>query len=279
MDSVFITGCSTGIGYCVAHGLKSEGYRVIASCRKQQDVERLEEEGFEVIQLDVSNSSSIEAAVAALERLTDKKLYGLFNNAGYGQPGAVEDLSRELLREQFETNVFGLHELTCKIIPWMREQGRGRIIQHSSVLGFIAMQYRGAYNASKYAIEGLTDTLRQELHGSGVYVSLIETGPVTSKFRENALDKFLNKIDYHNSAHSSTYQSVLARLQSEDSGTIFTRPPQAVLQRVSKILQAEKPRPRYYVTIPTYILGFLKRVLPSSWLDWVLIKLSEAENK
>ncbi len=185
--TILITGCSSGIGYRTAVILKERGYRVIASARKPADVTRLSNEGFEVIQLDLADSDSIKNAVSQLIAMTDGKLDGLFNNAAFGQPGAVEDLSRDVLRQQFETNLFGTHELTNLIIPLMREQGKGRIIYNSSVLGFIAMTYRGAYNASKFALEGPVDTLRLELYGTHIYLSLIELGPISSDFRKKCL--------------------------------------------------------------------------------------------
>lgn len=178
--TVFITGCSTGIGYCVAHGLKATGYRVIASARQTRDVERLRQEGLECLQLDLDRSESIQQAVNELADLSGRKVYGLFNNAGFGQPGAVEDLERDVLRAQFETNVFGAIELTNRILPWMREAGEGRIIQNSSLLGYVCLAHRGAYNASKYALEGLYDTLRLELAETNIYPVLIEPGPIES---------------------------------------------------------------------------------------------------
>jgi len=183
---VLITGCSSGIGYCVAHGLHKRGYNVIASARKLNDVENLRNENLQCIQLDLDDSDSIDRAVDEALRLGNGTIYALFNNASFGQPGAVEDLSRDVLRQQFETNFFGTVELTNRILPIMRRQGFGRIIQNSSVLGLITLCYRGAYNASKFALEGLTDTLRQELADTDIHVSLIEPGPVKSRFRANA---------------------------------------------------------------------------------------------
>ena len=188
--TVLITGCSSGIGLTVALGLKQRGYGVVASARKLQDVQRLRDMGLECLQLDLTDSMSIQTVVKKLHHLTDGKIYALFNNGAYGQPGAVEDLSRDVLRAQFETNLFGTAELTNRIIPVMRKQGFGRIIMNSSVLGLVALPYRGAYSASKFALEGLTDTLRLELAGSGISVSLIEPGPITSRFRANSLEVF-----------------------------------------------------------------------------------------
>ncbi len=276
--SILITGCSSGIGYVSAKGLKERGYRVFATARKKVDVARLVAEGFESFELDLSDSRSIEAAFQETLDRTDGTLYALFNNGAYGQPGAVEDLRTEVLREQFEANFFGWHDLTCKVLPVMREQGRGRIIQNSSVLGFVALKYRGAYNASKFAIEGLTDTLRMELAGSGIHVSLIEPGPIETKFRENAYAAFKRNIDTESSAHREVYKAVEARLAHSGSEPPFTLPSEAVLEKVIHALEARRPKARYYVTVPTHAFGLLKRLLPSRLLDYVLIGASGGEH-
>ena len=271
--SILITGCSSGIGECAARVLRDRGYRVFATARRLQDVERLRAEGFEALPLDLADSASIQTAVAAVLDATGGTLYGLFNNGAYGQPGAVEDLRREVLREQFETNLFGAHELTQLVIPVMRRQGHGRIIQNSSVLGFAAMRFRGAYNASKYALEGLTDTLRLELAGSGVYVSLVEPGPIASRFRENAFQMYRKNIDPETSPHRETYRAMEARLQKEGPAVPFTLGPEAVVAKVIHALEARRPRERYYVTFPTYLFGYLKRLLPTRALDALVGKV------
>lgn len=276
---VLITGCSSGIGRHVAGGLRERGYRVFATARRHDDVERLAAEGLESLQLDVANSSSIEHALEVLLERTGGRLYGLFNNAGYGQTGAVEDLYRDVLREQFETNLFGLHELTMRAIPVMRRQGEGRIIHNSSVLGLVALKYRGAYSASKFALEGLTDALRMELRGSGVHVSLIEPGPVSSAFRKNARAAFKRNIDVDSSVHREIYAAVERRLSKEGDAAPFTLGPEAVLKKVVHALESRRPRARYYVTTPTCIFGFLKRVLPAAVLDRILLRVSGAENR
>ena len=178
-QSILITGCSSGIGHAAAHALAARGWRVFATARAEADVERLREEGLEALALDLADSASIEAAVEEVRERTGGRLTALFNNGAYGQPGAVEDLSRAVLREQLETNLLGTHELTTRVLPMMRAQGHGRIVQNSSVLGLAALPYRGAYVCSKFALEGLTDTLRQELTGSGIHISLIQPGPIT----------------------------------------------------------------------------------------------------
>ncbi len=271
--SILITGCSSGIGECAARVLRSRGYRVFATARRARDVERLCAEGFEALPLDLADSASIRTAVAAVLDATGGTLYGLFNNGAYGQPGAVEDLRREVLREQFETNLFGAHELTQLVIPVMRRQGHGRIIQNSSVLGFAAMRFRGAYNASKYALEGLTDTLRLELAGSGVFVSLVEPGPIASRFRDNAYQMYRKNIDPETSPHRETYRAMEARLQKEGPAVPFTLGPEAVVAKVIHAMEARRPRERYYVTVPTYLFGYLKRILPTRALDAIVGKV------
>ena len=272
--SVLITGCSSGIGLCVARGLKARGYRVFATVRQAADVQRLAADGFESLQLDLDDSASIAAAVREVLARTGGTLDALFNNGAYGQPGAVEDLSRDVLRAQFETNLFGWHELTGLVLPVMRRQGHGRIIQHSSIVGLIALRYRGAYNASKYALEGLTDTLRLELRDSNIHVSLIDTGPVTSRFRENSYAAFLRNIDQNNSVHRVQYERVVKRLTTPGAVVPFTLPPEAVLKKVVQALENRRPRPRYNVTFPTYLFVYLKRVLSDRMLDRILSKVS-----
>ena len=270
--TVLITGCSSGIGYCVAHGLKQRGYRVIATARRTESVEQLKGKGFDSLQLDLADSESIQQAFNQVMQLSDGKLYALFNNGAFGLPGAVEDLSRNNLKFQFETNVFGWLELTNLVIPVMRKQGFGRIIQNSSVLGFVAMPFRGAYNASKYAIEGLSDTLRLELKNTGIHISLIEPGPILSQFRANAVKALQQHIDIENSVHREKYIGVLERLNKEGPAAPFTLPPEAVLKRVISALESKKPKPRYYVTFPTYLFAFLKRLLSHRQLDFILAK-------
>lgn len=270
--NVLITGCSSGIGHCVAQGLKSRGYRVIATARRAESVEALRQEGFESLQLDLADSRSIHTAFEEIRRRCDDKIYALFNNGAFGLPGAVEDLSRANLQTQFDTNVFGWLELTNLVIPIMRDQGEGRIIQNSSVLGFVAMPFRGAYNASKFAIEGLSDTLRLELRGSNIFVSLIEPGPILSEFRRNALIAMQENIDIEHSIHRDKYYGILERLKKEGPAAPFTLPPQAVLKRVIHAMESRRPKPRYSVTFPTYLFAFLKRILSHRQLDHILAK-------
>jgi NAD(P)-dependent dehydrogenase (short-subunit alcohol dehydrogenase family) len=268
--TVLITGCSSGIGWVTAELLKARGHQVIASARKPADVERLRQQGFLAVQLDLADSDSIQQAVEAALVLGGGRLDALFNNGAFGQPGAVEDLSRAVLRQQFETNVFGTQELTNQVLRVMRQQGAGRIIYNSSVLGLVALTYRGAYNASKFALEGLADTLRLELHGSGITVSLIEPGPILSRFRQNSLALYQQNIDAAHSVHQAAYEAMEARLAKEEAAVAFTLPAMAVAEKVVHALEAKRPKIRYYVTFPTYLFAFLKRILPASWLDGVL---------
>jgi NAD(P)-dependent dehydrogenase (short-subunit alcohol dehydrogenase family) len=271
--SILITGCSSGIGLCVARGLQDRGYRVFATARSPADVETLAQQGLESLPLDLADPASISAAAKEVLTRCSEQLDAVFHNGAYGQPGAVEDLSRAVLREQFETNVFGAHELNNYLLPVMRRQGHGRIIYNSSVLGFVALRYRGAYNASKYAIEGLADTLRLELRGSGIHVSLIQPGPITSRFRENAFAAYRRNIEPANSVHQSAYQRMEQRLTKAGPAVPFTLPPEAVLKRVIHALESPRPKTHYPVTFPTYLFATLKRILPARLLDRMLYRI------
>lgn len=277
--SILITGCSSGIGLCVAEGLARRGYRVFATARRAEDVEMLAARGLESLQLDVADPESIRCAVEEVLRRSGGNLYALFNNAGYGQPGAVEDLRREVLRAQFETNVFGTVELTNRIIPVMRAQGGGRIIINSSLLGYVALPFRGAYNATKYALEGIADTLRLELRGSGIHVCLVEPGPITSRFRANAHEMFRRHVDAEASFFRETYRAMENRLTKPGPAAPFTLPPEAVLEKVIHALESGRPRIRYPVTFPAYLFAWLKRLLPGRALDGVLGRVGKDENR
>ena len=277
--AVLITGCSSGIGRVAADMLRERGYRTFATARRAEDVERLAADGHESLRLDLTDAQSIDAALDEVLARTSGRLYGLFNNGGFGQPGAVEDLTAEVLRAQFETNVFGWHAVARRVLPVMRAAGEGRIVQNSSVLGLVALRYRGAYNASKFAIEALTDTMRLELHGSGVYACLIEPGPITSRFRANAFEAFKRNIDVGSSPHREVYRAVVKRLADEDQEAPFTLPESAVVAKLLHALESARPKARYHVTVPTHGLAFLKRVLPTRWLDTVLRRISDTETR
>lgn len=277
--TLLISGCSTGIGLVCAIGMQRRGWRVFAGVRRDQDRQTLRDAGVETLLLDVDDSASIDAAVQTVLTATGGRLDALFNNAGYGQPGAVEDLTRTALRAQFETNLFGAHELTCKVLPAMRATGRGRVVFNSSVLGFAALPFRGAYNASKFAMEGLADTLRMELRDAGIHVSLIEPGPIASAFRANAYTHYKSHIDAERSPHRDTYVALERRLTAPDASGGFTLPPEAVLKRLIHALEARRPKPRYYVTFPTYLFGTLRRFLSTRMMDALLLRSTAGERR
>ena len=275
MHTVLVTGCSSGIGYCVAKGLKKRGYNVYATARKKEDVERLTKEGLKCLYLDYADSESVQDLANELMLLVGCDLYAVFHNGAYGQAGAVEDLTRETMEKQFAANVFGWMELNNRLIVMMRQNNRGRIIFNSSVLGFISLPFRGAYNASKYAIEGFADTLRLELKETGIEVSLIEPGPIESQFRKNSLIAMKENVDIEGSVHRDLYQKTVTRLEKEGAVVPFTLPADAVLKKVIHALESPRPKARYYVTFPTYLFGTLKRLLSTKWLDKALSRVGD----
>ena len=273
--TVLITGCSSGIGLCLAHGLRSSGYHVFATARKEEDVTKLKKLGFEAFMLDLASSKSIKAAIYELYKKTDG-LYALINNGAYGQAGALEDISREALEKQFQTNVFGWHELTNLVLPSMKARNKGRVIYISSVLGFVAMPFRGPYVASKFAIEGLVNTLRLELKKTKIKLSLIQPGPIESKFRHNAFLAFKENVDSSKSDYKREYKIMIERLNS-DKNVQFTLAPEAVLRCVLHALESKVPKNHYRVTFPTKLFAFLCRILPSSWMDNILSRVDNGD--
>ena len=271
-STILITGCSSGIGLDAAHTLKKRGWRVFATCRSQADCDRLVSEGLESFTLDYASSDSIRAAVNRVHDLTHGKLDALFNNGAFGIPGRVEDLPRDALRSIFETNFFGQFELINAVIPAMRKNGSGRIVNNSSVLGFAALPFRGAYNATKFAMEGMTDTLRLEMKGSNIKVILIEPGPIGTKIRENSIPHFERWINWKEAAARQAYESQLIPRLYEPAvkKDRFELACSAVTNKLIHALEHHNPKPRYYVTTPTYVAGVLKRVLSTRLLDRVL---------
>jgi NAD(P)-dependent dehydrogenase (short-subunit alcohol dehydrogenase family) len=270
--TVLMTGCSSGIGYDAAHGLAARGWRVFATCRKQSDCDRLIGEGLESFVLDYADEASIISAVETVAARTGGRLDALYNNGAYACPGAVEDLPRDALRDIFEVNLFGYHDLTRRVIPMMRAQGHGRIINCSSVLGLVGMKWRGAYVATKFALEGLSDVLRIEMAGTGIKVILIEPGPITSSIRKNAIPHVEKWIDWKASARATEYAPLIARLYAETGPDQFELPASAVTKKLIHALESPHPKPRYYVTLPTYIGGIGRRLLSTKWLDRLLNK-------
>lgn len=272
--TILITGCSSGIGYDAASTLKMRGWRVFATCRQEEDCERLRSEGHESFRLDYSDEESIKSAVTTTLERTENRLDAVFNNGAFAIPGAVEDLPREALRQIFEVNLFGYFDVIRQVAPIMNAQGHGRIINCSSVLGFIALPARGAYVATKFALEALSDTMRLEYKrvGKPIDVILIEPGPITTKFRENSVQPFFDWIDWENSQNRDLYEhELIPRLKEHpvklDPGE---RPPSAVTRKLIKALEAKKPRARYYVTPPTYLADIMRRFLPTRALDMIL---------
>ncbi len=270
--TVLITGCSSGIGLDAARGLRARGWRVFASCRQQADCDRLIAEGFDSPRLDYADEASLASGLAQVLEATGGRLDALYNNGAFACPGAVEDLPRGALREIFETNLFGTHDLTRRVIPVMRAQGAGRIVNCSSVLGLVGLKWRGAYVASKFALEGLTDVLRIEMRGTGISVSLIEPGPVTSRIRANAVPHFEKWINWEGSARAEEYAALRGRLYEDRGPDRFELPPARVTQKLIHALESRRPRARYYVTTPTHLMGVLRRILPTRALDWVIAK-------
>jgi len=272
--SILITGCSSGIGYDAAHTLHKRDWRVFATCRQESDCERLRNEGLESFVLDYADEASIKAAVAETLSRTGGTLDALYNNGAYAIPGALEDLPRDALRAIYEVNLFGYHDLTNQVIPVMRAQGRGRIINCSSVLGLAGLRFRGAYVSTKFALEGLTDVLRLEMHNQPIDVVLIEPGPITTKIRVNAQPHFEKWIDWENSALRKLYEFGLRPRLYDTSGEPdkFELPPSAVTKKLIHALESKRPKPRYYVTVPTYLSGFLRRILSTRAFDWILLK-------
>jgi NAD(P)-dependent dehydrogenase (short-subunit alcohol dehydrogenase family) len=272
--TILITGCSSGIGWHCAMGMKARGWRVFATARQPEDLARLANQGLEPLYLDYAESPSVTDCAAEVARRTGGRLDVLFNNGAFGQPGAVEDLRREVLERQFACNVFGWHQLTRDCLALMRANGGGRVVHCSSVLGLVALKWRGAYNASKFAIEALADTLRLELRGSGIHVSLIEPGPIASKFVETSLKNFEMNIDEAASHYKVAYARQRARLGRGGSAR-YKLGPEAVLEKLVEAVESQRPRARYYVTKPTQYMAIARRILPQRLLDYVLDKASD----
>jgi short-subunit dehydrogenase len=277
--TILITGCSSGIGLCAAETLHKQGWQVFATVRQAVDEKRLHAQGIQTVRMELRDPASIAAGVEAVLAQTDGQLGALCNNAGFGQAGAIEDVSLAGLRQQFETNVFGLQQLTNLVVPVMRRQGYGRIIQISSILGLVTMGYRGAYCASKYAVEALTDALRLELYDSNIWVSLIEPGPIESQFRQTARAVYTQHVQVDQSHHKADYANLIHNMERLKSDSKLTLPPDAVVKKIQHALASKRPKIRYYVTLPAYVFALLKRILPSGWMDWVMRQIMLRETR
>ena len=276
---MLVTGCSSGMGRAAARGLRARGYRVLATARREEDLAALEGEGLEALHLELADPASVEALARQVLERAGESLHGIFHNAGYGQPGALEDLSREALRAQLEANLLGAAQLTALLLPTLRRRGAGRLVFNGSILGRVALPYRGAYVVSKHALAALAETLRLELTGTGIHVSLIEPGPVATRFREHALTAFLREVDPERSPHRETYRGVLARLRGEGPPVPGTVPPEAVLGPLLHALESPKPRARYLLTGPARWLALAQRLLPRPALERLLLAVARRENR
>lgn len=269
--SILITGCSSGIGKRAAEILHQKGWQVFATARTEEDLKMLREDvGVEAHYLDYQDNASIIMTANTVLEQTNGQIFALFNNGAYAQPGAVEDLPTNALRDQFEANFFGWHELTKRLIPAMRKNNQGRIIQCSSIFGFVSAHYRGAYNASKYAVEAMSDAMRQELRDTDIKVVLIEPGPIRTKFVERALKSYEANIDIENSPHKDQYKKRIAAMKKGGTDK-FKLEPDIVVDKLIHALESKNPKHRYYVTVPTYVMAYAKRFLPSTLLDKILI--------
>lgn len=278
--TILITGCSSGIGLCAAELLHKKGYQVFATTRKKNDVAKLREKGLESFQLDLADSDSIHHALDTILTKTNGTLDALFNNAGFAIAGATEDMTRDMMRAQFETNVFGTMELTNLVLPVMRKQGHGRIVQNVSILGLINMPFRGAYSASKFALEAFSNTLRQELRGSSITLSIIEPGPIETYFRENAYENYKKTLHKKDSIHSDIYHNMEQHFFTPtNSKQPFTLKPETVVKKLIKALESKRPKTHYYVSFPAYLFAFLKRVLPNHLFDWIILQVCREELK
>lgn len=274
---LLVTGASTGIGYAAARDMAARGWAVYATVRTDADAARVGAlPGVTPLRLDYRDGASIAAAADRLLAATGGRIDALFNNGAYGQPGAVEDLPTDALREQFETNVFGWHDLTCRLVPAMRARGSGRIVQCSSILGFLSLKYRGAYIASKHALEGLTDTMRLELSGTGIHVSSIQPGPIATEFVKTSMRKFHETIDIAGSPHRAVYERRLERMRRGGASS-FKLPPEAVVAALVHACESPRPRPVYRVTTPTKVLSLVQRVLPVRWWHAMALRISDRE--
>lgn len=270
--TLLITGCSSGIGYDAAHGLRARGWRVFAACRAQADCDRLCAEGFDSPRIDYEDADSIAGGLAEVLEATGGRLDGLFNNGAYAVPGPVEDIPPAALRANLEANLIGWHDLTVRVLPAMRAQGAGRIVQCSSVLGLVAMKWRGSYVATKFALEGLSDALRMEMKGTGIEVSILDVGPIDTPFRRNAIRQFEKWVDWENSARAEEYRATLLDQLYKGGGKGPQWPPGVVTKKLIHALEHPRPRARYHITPPTLTMAGLRRMLPTRAMDWILAR-------
>jgi NAD(P)-dependent dehydrogenase (short-subunit alcohol dehydrogenase family) len=268
--AVLITGCSTGIGRETAEHLVSRRWRVYATARRLESIKELGEAGCKILELDVTDDESMRAAVAEVED-RDGAVFALVNNAGYGQEGAVEEVSMNDVRRQFETNVFGLARMTQLVLPGMRRQGAGRIVNISSMGGKLTFPGGGAYHASKYAVEALSDALRFEVRGFGVHVSVVEPGTIKTRFGDTATSS-VEHLQDPESPYAAFNQVLVERINDAYEGKLarFAAPPEAVAKVIAKAISARRPRTRYRVTLAARMMLATRKVMPDRGWDLFL---------
>lgn len=270
--SVLVTGCSSGIGLATAELLRDKGWNVYPTARKVEDLDMLEAMGFPAMQLDVASSISIEATVDQLMSACGGRLGAVVNNAGFGMPGAIQDLTRDAMRQQFEVNLFGLQELTNRLIPVFREQGYGRIVNVSSVVGRIALPFMGIYSASKFALEAISDVQRIELSPDSISVSIVEPGPIETRFSTNCAGEGELALDADRSRFSASYKRYFDKRRSGGmSEDRFRLPPAIVAGKILHALESSHPKIRYCVTLPAYLGSMAARFVPAGLIDRVMI--------
>ena len=270
--NILITGCSSGIGKNVAITLHNKGWRVFATCRSKTDCTFFTKLGIESFPLDLLKEESINCAVNLVKQKTKSQLDVLFNNGAYAIPGAIQDIPRSAMREIFEVNVFGQIDLINRCIPLMMNSDYPKIINCSSVLGFISLPYRGLYSATKYSIEALTDALRRENYDSKIKFVLIQPGPINTDIKKKSIKHFEKWIDWKKSIHQKTYENkVIKRLYDnnyKDSFNSYELQPDEVTKILINVLNTKKPKARYKITIQTKIAQIMIKLLPTNTLDW-----------
>ena len=270
--NILITGCSSGIGKDVAITLHNKGWRVFATCRSKTDCTFFTKLGIESFPLDLLKEESINCAVNLVKEKTKSQLDVLFNNGAYAIPGAIQDIPRSAMREIFEVNVFGQIDLINRCIPLMMSSDYPKIINCSSVLGFISLPYRGLYSATKYSIEALTDALRRENYDSKIKFVLIQPGPINTDIKKKSVKHFEKWINWKKSIHKKTYENkVIKRLYDnnyKDSFNSYELQPDEVTKILINVLNSKKPKARYKITIQTKIAQIMTKLLPTNILDW-----------
>jgi NAD(P)-dependent dehydrogenase (short-subunit alcohol dehydrogenase family) len=267
LGAVLVTGCSSGIGAATATRLAKSGHLVYATARRIDDLAALQP-GCRALALDVTDEASMSAAVDAVVA-EHGRVGALVNNAGYGEYGAVEDVSMERVRRQFETNVFGLARLCQLALPSMRAAGRGRIVNISSMGGRLTFPYAGYYHATKHAVEALSDALRFEVAPFGIQVSVIEPGLILTRFG-STVSGTLGQSTPADSPYADGARRMRSRIEHMYGNRLFAVGPDVVARTVERALTAPHPQGRYVT--PSLARGLIgvRQLLPSRAWDAVL---------